>query len=123
MARSARSERRHGLPERRVVVSPRGTSADRLSFTLRMVVAITVAAVGIAGVQWANTSSLKSDIRDIKTRLEARDQLDEVQAKLQEERAVQLREAVQAMRNRQELQQIEIQSLKEMILRSQQGSK
>jgi hypothetical protein len=119
----ARSERRHGASDRRVYVSPRGTSAERLSFDLRMVAAITVASVGIAGTQWWSSSSQRSDLRDIKTRLEMRERIDAAEAKLQEDRAVQLRESIQAMRNRQELQQIEIQSLKEMILRSQQVSK
>jgi hypothetical protein len=52
-----------------------------------------------------------------------RERIDASEAKLQEDRAVQLREAIQAMRNRQEMQQLEIQDLKEMILRGDQQGK
>jgi hypothetical protein len=125
MARAARSDRRRGVVELRGVrVSPhRATSATRIVFDVRMVAAITLTALGIAGAQWASSAGQRSDLRDIKTRLEMRERIDASEAKLQEDRAVQLREAIQAMRNRQEMQQLEIQDLKEMILRGDQQGK
>lgn len=96
-------------------------------FPVQIVLGITFSAAAIAGTQWASTSDIRAStdeirtsINDITKRLEVREQIDAANAKLQEERSIQIREAIQAMRNRQELQQIEIQSLKEMILRGQQ---
>lgn len=87
--------------------------ASKLSFPLQLVIAI----LGVTGAIWASQYSLRSDVRDIRTRIELQESIDGAQIKLQEERAQQLRLDVQDMKRRQELQQFEIQSLKEMVLK------
>lgn len=93
------------------------TDASKLSFPIQLVIMMLTA----AGSIWASQYGLRSDVRDIRTRMEMQARIDEMQAKLIEERAAGLRQAVEAMQRRQELQQYEIQGLKEAILK--QGAK
>ncbi len=79
----------------------------KLSFTPRTIIAIVIAAVSVAAGQWV----LRADV------LKAI----EINAKAQDERIGALRESIESMKRRQELQQYEIQGLKEAILK--QGGK
>lgn len=101
---------RHG------VLTPDGRrlqDASRLTFSLQLVILI----VGMSGGFWMATYSLRSDVRDILTRMGMQAEIDKTNARLQEERAANLRESIEAMKRRQELQQYEIQGLKEMVLK------
>jgi len=91
----------------------RATDASKLTFSLQLVILI----VGMSSGFWLATYSLRSDVRDILTRMSMQAEIDKTNAQLQEERASTLRESVEAMKRRQELQQYEIQGLKEMILK------
>lgn len=88
----------------------------KLVLTPRVVVAIVVASLTLAGGIWASTAGLRSDVRDILTRMEAQTATYESVAKLQEVQSNALKTAVDDMKRRQELQQYEIQQLKEVIL-------
>lgn len=95
-----------------------GNSLDvsRLSFPAQLVITLVTTAVTIAGSVWITAGGLKSDVRDIVTRMEA-------QRELESERAASVRESLDSLKRRQELQQYEIQSLKEAILKLQNGRK
>ena len=86
------------------------TDVDLLRFPPQMVIAIITTVISIVGGIWLSTAAMRSDIRDIKTRME-------LQAELDQARNENLRESVESMKRRQELQQYEIQSLKEAILK------
>jgi hypothetical protein len=92
------------------------TDVSRLRFTPQMVVMIVSMTLGVAGGMWASTTGLRSDMRDILTRMDGQTKVAEINAKLQEERSQALRESIEAMKRRQELQQYEIQGLKEIVL-------
>ena len=87
--------------------------AGKLSFPWQLVIII----VSASGAIWTMQYGLRSDVRDIRTRMELQTEINAAQAKLQEERANALREVVLAMQRRQELQQFEVQALKETILK------
>ena len=90
--------------------------ATRLVLTPKIVAVIVTFAVTIAGGVWASTSGLRSDVRDILTRMDAQQQAARANADVQKVTADALKTAVEDMRRRQELQQYEIQNLKEAIL-------
>ena len=83
--------------------------AGKLMVTPRIVVTIVALSLSIAGGVWASTSGLRSDVRDILTRMETQRSVSDV-------RDASMRESIEAMKRRQELQQYEIQGLKEMLL-------
>lgn len=91
-------------------------SADKLVFTPRVLILAVTLSLTIAGGVWASTSGLRSDVRDILTRMDAQRQTSEATAKLQEIQSSSVKTAIEDMRRRQELQQYEIQALKEVIL-------
>jgi len=94
----------------------RPIDAMKLVLTPRVVMSIVASALVVAGTMWASTLGLRSDVRDILTRMEAQKSANEAAVKLQEIQANSLRNAVDDMKRRQELQQYEIQALKEVIL-------
>lgn len=102
----------------------RSTDVTRLSFSLQLVILIVSAALSAGAAIWTTQRSsdraiekLSSDVRDILTRMDAAKQVDEQKARVSDERAAQLRESVQDIKRRQELQAYEIQALKETILK------
>jgi hypothetical protein len=99
--------------------------AKRLSFSLDEVIRFAVLTLAIAGAFWATTSGLRADISSqntnilaIKNAIETQGKLAASDMKLQDERLTNLRTTVEAMTRRQELQQYEIQQLKEMMLKA-----
>ena len=101
--------------------------ATKLMVSTRVVVGIVTAVLVIVGSAWASTWGLRSDVRDILTRMEAqqratdaRDKLLDVQAQATKDQAQSLKIAMDDMRRRQELQQYEIGELSKAILRSKQ---
>lgn len=91
--------------------------ATKLVLSLPVIVTIVIAAVSLGGVVWAANASLRSDVRDILTRMDAQKMAIESALRLQEVQSNSLKTAVDEMRRRQELQQYEISGLKETILR------
>lgn len=80
------------------------TDASKLSFPLQVVVLI----VTIAGTIWASQYSLRSDVRDILTRMEA-------QGKLQDERMDTMRETILDLKRRVELQEFAVRAVQETV--------
>lgn len=90
---------------------------------LRFTPAIVIMIITVAGGMWASTYGLRSDVRDILTRMNLQTELDVARTKLQDERAANLKDSVDAMRRRQELQQYEIQGVKDAIVNLKEGKK
>lgn len=93
--------------------------ASRLRLPVRDVGVIVSILLGVAGSFWAATYGLRSDVRDIVTQMAAQREMATARAKLEEERAAVLRDSIEAMKRRQELQQYEIQGMKEIILKQE----
>lgn len=94
---------------------------SRMTLSPGVVVGIVTAIVSIVGGQVASTWGLRSDIRDINTHMNAQAEMDKNQKALQDERAIALRNAVDEVKKKQDLQQLEIQSLRETILEQRRG--
>lgn len=92
-------------------------STLRLRFPLREVIMVVSVTLAASGSMWAVTYGLRSDVRDVLTRMDDQKTIEAEKAKLQDERMQNLRESIMDMKRRQELQQYEIQNLKEMILK------
>jgi hypothetical protein len=95
------------------------TDASRLSFPLQLVILIVSTVVAAGGSVWVSQAGLKSDVRNIVTTMEAQERVQAIQAKLQDERLTSLREQMLSFQRRQELQQYELQGLKEVIIKLQ----
>jgi len=94
---------------------------SRMTLSPGMVIGIVTAIVSIVGGQVASTWGLRSDIRDINTHLSEQAKSDINTQRLQDERAASLKQAVESIGKKQELQQLEIQSLRETILNQRRG--
>ncbi len=101
----------------------RTTDANKLSFSLQLVVGIVSAVIAIFGSFWVATSSLRSDVRDILTRIEMSSRLDLEKSDAQKMRDAALHEQINALgaqisaaERRQELLRLEFQQLREQVL-------
>lgn len=88
----------------------RSTDVQRLSFPLQIVIGIVTATIIGTGSVWAITSGLRSDVRDILTRMQMQDELTKTQRQLQDERLKILSDTVQDLKRRVELMQYEVQN-------------
>jgi small-conductance mechanosensitive channel len=93
--------------------------ATKLVLAPRVVVAITMIVLSIAGSVWFSTAGLRSDVRDVLTRMDLASELEKVQSKSQEERAAALKAAVEAVQRDQRMTQYDVQGLKEALLKMQ----
>lgn len=98
-----------------------GINATRLTFPLQVVIIIVSSALSATLAVYASQSSLRSDVRNIITQMDATAKLQAAtaaaEAKLQEERSASLSRDITSIKAKQELQQYEIQALKEAILK------
>ncbi len=112
----------------------RATDASRLTFDLRLVVTIVASVIAITmavvGAFWVATSAIRSDVRDILTRMEMSARTDVEKSKSQELRDSILRDQIGALRDqmsaserRQELLRLEFQQLREQVLFKSRGVK
>jgi hypothetical protein len=99
----------------------RKTDAAGLHFPLQLVIMIATTSAAAAVTIWGSQYGLRSDVRDIRTRMEMAAELAVVQTKLQEERAAALKAAIDAVQRDQRMTQFEVQGLKESLLKMQQG--
>lgn len=108
----------------------RSTDASKLSFPLQLVITI----IGVVLAVYASQASVRSDIRDILTRLELGRDTTKAQAAAQEERmnglkasidstSATMKGSIDAITRRQEMQQIQIGELKDAITKLGQGRK
>src|SRR5688572_7381826 len=88
-----------------------------ITFSLETLIRVVVLSVGGAATIWATTSGLRSDVRNILTQMESETEQRELQSRLVEERMNTMRESINDQRRRGELTAIELNSVKEMILK------
>jgi len=89
---------------------------SRLVMSPGVILTIVATIIAIVSGQLASTWGMRSDIRDIGTRMLSQSTVDETKQKLLEERAAALKSAVDGVAKKQELQQLEVQSLREAVL-------
>ena len=105
------------LTELRAKFEASTVDVDRLRLSPRVVAAIAAVCLAIAGGMWASTYGLRSDVRDILSTIESQKRLDEVNQRLADQQTQGLVKAIDTIDKRQQLQAIELQDLKEMVLR------
>ncbi len=112
----------------------RSADASKLNFPLQLVIMIVCTAITVYASQASSQASIRSDIRDILTRLELGRDTQKAQAAAQEERmnalkvsiettATTMKGSIDAITRRQEMQQIQIGELKDAITKLSQGRK
>jgi hypothetical protein len=112
----------------------RGTDASKLSFPLQLVILIVSVALSAYASSAAGKWEVKSDIRDIVTRIQLGQEIAKAQAQAQDERFNALKTSIEtqsstmkgsidAITRRQEMQQIQIGELKAAIEKLSQGRK
>ena len=93
------------------------TDVTKLNFPPRIVLGVVGACLSIALGFWGSTYGLRSDVRNILTQMESKVNLDAANARILEERASNVARTIDTIEKKQELQRLEIQSLRETILR------
>jgi len=91
-------------------------NVENVIMTPRVLVAIVVFTITVVGGVWSSTYGLRSDVRDILTRMEAQKSALEAADKLADVQALQMKTAIEAMQRRIELFQYEQQSMKETLM-------
>lgn len=110
-----------------------GITATNITFPAQVVMVMMASAISATVAVYASQATLRSDIRDIKTRMEGEAKAREAEAlllssraaadaKLQEERTQSIKVAVDAVQRQQQLQQYEFQALKETVLSMKGGT-
>jgi hypothetical protein len=94
---------------------------DKIRFPPRVVAAIVASVMTIIGGMYASTYGLRSDVRDLLTNQVNRDRLEEVNRKLADQQSESISKQVDVIDKRQQLQAIQIQELKEMVLKQGAG--
>ncbi len=108
----------------------RTTDASKLSFPLQLVIII----VGTAIAGYTSQSSMRSDLRDIQTRLELGRDITKAQSTAQDEKlsalkasvdstSVTMKSAIEAVAKKQELQALQITELSEKLTKLSAGRK
>ncbi len=90
----------------------RATDASKLTFPLQLVIQI----AALLGAFWMVTSSLRSDVRDILTRMEMQSRTDAEKASVLHDQITSLAGQISAAERRQELLRLEFQQLREQVL-------
>ena len=93
--------------------------ASKLVLTPKIVASVVITILSMAMFVWVTTASISSDVRNILTRMDAQKTALEMTVKFQEAQSTAIKMSVDEMRSRQERQQDEIQSVKEIVLRLQ----
>jgi hypothetical protein len=81
-----------------------------------MVLAIVCSALTVGGGIWATNAGLRSDVRDILTRMELQAKIDDAQTKAQDNQIQMMGESIAAMQRRLELVQLQYQELREQLI-------
>lgn len=96
-------------------VGSRPVNIDKIIFTPKIAVAIVVSLLSIYGFFLASTNSLRGDIHDLKVSLDSKQLTDKARADLQDVQFQSIRTDVTDMKRQIQLQQYEIQNLKELV--------
>ena len=94
---------------------------EQIRFPPRIVFAVIGAVFTIVGGMYASTYGLRSDVRDILTTMAQQKQLDDLNQQIAKQRDETLSKSIDTIDKRQQLQAIELQQLKEMVLQMQGG--
>lgn len=94
----------------------RSTDVSRLSFPIQMVIAIVASALTVGGGIWATNAGLRSDVRDILTRMESEQRIRAIETRAQEDRANSMNDSINEMKRRMELIQLQYNQLREDML-------
>jgi uncharacterized protein YlxW (UPF0749 family) len=94
-------------------VTPQDLS--KMVFSPRVVVAVLTLILSIFAGQQASTWGMRSDVRNIDTRMNGQAEVEQSRQKLQDERSTALRSAVDAIGRKQELNQIQFQELRDEV--------
>lgn len=109
------------------VAARRATDVKSLTFPLQVVLmiigAVVATTLSVTGAFWITTSAMRSDVRDILTRMELQTRVDTLKDDAQKQRDVTLHEQINALgaqisagERRQELLRLEFQQLREQVL-------
>lgn len=90
----------------------RSTDASRLTFPLQLVIVIVGGIIATTGAFWVATSAIRSDVRDILTRMSMQAEIDKTTGKIQDERAKASSDAMSELKRQQQMQYYDIQDLK-----------
>lgn len=95
------------------------TDVSQLHFTPQIVLLIVTTCLTVAGGMWASTYGLRSDVRDILTRMNNQATLDQMQIRLQDERSSALKADIEEEKRQRLLLKYDLETkLKEMTTRS-----
>lgn len=97
----------------------RPIEVSTLRFTPAIVLTMVTVCMTIAGGMWASTYGLRSDVRDILTKMAATADLERSNTKLQDERALVLTSKIETIDKKQELQRLKLEAITETVLRLQ----
>jgi hypothetical protein len=97
----------------------RPIEVSALRFTPAVVMAVISMCLTVAGGMWASTYGLRSDVRDILTKMAATADLERSNTKLQDERALTLTKTIETIDKKQELQRLKLEAITETVLRQQ----
>ena len=86
-----------------------------LMLTPKVFVAAVVFIVGIAGSNWAANAGLRSDMRDLLTKMEAQKSDYAATMKLEEERMATIRQAIDDVKKQQQLQALQLADLNNKV--------
>jgi hypothetical protein len=89
---------------------------SKIVFSPGVVITVIVTILSIVAGQQASTWGMRSDIRDMRTSMSLQADIEKGTQRLQEERATTLKNAVDAIGRKQELQQIQFQELRDEVL-------
>ena len=94
---------------------------EQIRFSPKIVASAVAMVITIVGGMYASTYGLRSDVRDILTTMAQQKQLDDLHQQIAKQRDETLSKSIDTIDKRQQLQAIEIQQLKEMVLQMQGG--
>lgn len=104
--------------------SIRNIDAKRISFSLQLVIVIVGGIIATTGAFWVATSALRSDVRDILTRMSMQSDIDKASAKLLDERSKAVTDAMSELKRQQQMQYYDLQDLKrDVAVMKSQGAK
>ncbi len=96
----------------------RATDVSKLSFPIQIVIAIVVSAVSASGTIWMTQrgnekeqAAMRSDIRDVLTRMQGQSDLDAANRRLQELQTNQMKESIDELRRQTQLLEIQYRQL------------
>lgn len=107
--------------ERRATLLEQPVDVSKLRITPREVFGISVVCLTIASGMWVATSGLRSDVRDIITRMQAQADASKNRNDLSDERMANMQRAINEIKAQQTLQDIKINNLRELVLSNAKG--